>query len=74
MDPLLIAGGIRERIDLLLGDGMPLSDSDFLTGNGTEFVDGSEGPDTHGPNDRRQILGKCRIVSGCRKCPKLKQE
>ena len=37
VDPLVIARGIGEQIDLLLGDGGPVGDGDLLACAGTQF-------------------------------------
>jgi hypothetical protein len=42
VDPLPVAGGAGEQVDLLLGDGTPPRVSQVLAGRRAEFVDAVE--------------------------------
>ena len=42
VDPLVIAGGLGEGIDLLLADHAPFADAELGAGSGAHLVEGSE--------------------------------
>ena len=43
VDPLVVAGGLGKQVDLLLGDGDPVADGDFLPDQGQQFGKGLKG-------------------------------
>ena len=43
VDPLVVAGGVGEAVDLLLGDRLPVAVADLLAGQFVEAVDGGDG-------------------------------
>jgi hypothetical protein len=40
VDPLVVAGGVSERVDAVLIDGDPLGDAEFLTDGVNAVLDG----------------------------------
>ena len=57
VDPLVVAGGLGEQVDLVLVDAVPLAVAEVLPDQIVEFVDalhgGSHGPDCTGVGARR---------------------
>ena len=43
VDPLVVAGGVGEGVDLGLGDLVPVADAELLADLGLEFVDAGDG-------------------------------
>ena len=48
VDPLVVAGGLREPVDPLLVDRQPVGGAELLADGGGHFVESRE--DAHGPN------------------------
>jgi hypothetical protein len=53
VDPLVVAGGVGERVDAFLIDGNPLGDAEFLADGFNSLIDGRN--DSHGSSFRLRL-------------------
>jgi hypothetical protein len=53
VDPLVVAGGVSERVDAFLIDGNPLGDTEFLADGLNGLIDGRN--DSHGSSFRLRL-------------------